>query len=94
MRSFERLCKRRQRQTEADNHGNFRQWDRFIDWTALARSIDHPGKTAICHVLDGNGEIVKIQGRSVTVAREIVACSESEAAEILAKESKTFVKWW
>ena len=30
----------------------------------------------------------------VVGCREIAACSESEASEILAKESKVFVKWW
>ena len=76
------------------NYGNFRQWDRFIDWTQLARNIDRPTRTAICHILDANGDIVQIQDRPVTVGREIVACSESEVSEILAKKSLVFVRWW
>jgi hypothetical protein len=49
---------------------------------------------ALCHVLDQRCQIVKCEGRPVIVAEEIVACSESEAVEILARQSKVFVKWW
>jgi len=56
--------------------------------------MNHPTRVALCHVLDGQGQEVTVKGRLVLVAREIAACNESEAAEILAKESKVFVKWW
>ena len=49
---------------------------------------------ALCYVLDGQGQKVEVEGKPVVVAREIASCSESEAAEILAKESKVFVRWW
>jgi len=77
-----------------NNQGNFRQWNGLLDWDAIDKSIEHPTKLALCHVLDGRGQKVACDGRLVVVAREIAACSESEASEILAKESKVFVKWW
>jgi len=74
--------------------GNFKKYDRLIDWEAFAHSINHPTRVALCHVLDNRGQKVVIEGTPVVVAREIEACGESEAEEILAKESKVFVKWW
>ena len=74
--------------------GNFRKYDGIIDWEAFAENINHPTRVALCHVLDGQGQKVKVEGKPVVVAREIASCSESEAAEILVKESKVFVKWW
>jgi hypothetical protein len=75
-------------------YGNFRKYDGVIDWEAFAEYIGHPTRVALCHVLDGQGQKVMVKGRPVVLAREIAACSESEAAEILGKESKLFVKWW
>lgn len=74
--------------------GNFRKYDRIIDWEAFAENINHPTIVALCYVLDGQGQKVEVEGKPVVVAREIASCSESEAAEILAKESKVFVRWW
>ena len=74
--------------------GNFRKYDGIIDWEAFAEHIDHPTRVALCHLLDGQGQKVMVKGRPVVLAREIAACSESEATQILAKESKVFVKWW
>ena len=74
--------------------GNFKKYDRLVDWKAFAHSINHPMRVALCHVLDGQGKKVTLEGKPVVVAREIAACNESEAAETLAKESKVFVKWW
>ena len=74
--------------------GNFRKYDGIIDWKAFAENINHPTRVALCHVLDGQGQKVKVEGKPVVVAREIASCSESEAAEILVKESKVFVKLW
>ena len=73
---------------------NFRKYDGIIDWEAFAENINHPTRVALCHVLDGQGQKVEVEGKPVVVAREIGVCSESEAAEILAKESKVFVRWW
>ena len=76
-------------------NGNFRLWDPLLDWSATAKLMDRPPtRTALCHVLDQCGQIVKCEGRPVVVAEEIVACSESQAAKILKKQSKVFVKWW
>ena len=72
---------------------NFRKYDGIIDWEAFAENINHPTRVALCHVLDGQGQKVKVEGKPVVVAWEIAACSESEAAEILTKESKVFVRW-
>jgi hypothetical protein len=74
--------------------GNFRKYDGIIDWEAFAENINHPTRVALCHVLNGHGQKVEMEGKPVVVAREIESCSESEAAEILAKESKAFVRWW
>lgn len=76
-------------------YGNFRLWDPLLDWRATARLMDRPPtRTALCHVLDQRGQIVKCEGRPVVVAEEIVACSESEVTEILRKRSKVFLKYW
>ncbi len=56
--------------------------------------IDHPTRDALCHILDQRGRVVECEGEPVVVCEEIAACSESEAAEILTKQSKVFVKWW
>lgn len=79
---------------EVPNHGNFRKWDRFIDWYALARSIDHPTRLALYHTRMAGDNICEIMGRPEVGAKEIVACSESEATRILKKESKVFIRWW
>jgi len=74
--------------------GNFRKYDGLIYWEAFAESINHPKKLALCHVLDCLGQEITKDGKPVVVAREIEACSKSEACEILARESKRFIKWW
>ena len=74
--------------------GNFIKYDGLIDWKVFAENINRPKRLALCHVLDGQGQKVTVEGTPVVVAREIVACSKSEAAQILAKESKVLVKWW
>jgi len=79
---------------EEPTYGNFRKYDGIINWEAFAENIRHPTRLALCHILDGQGQEVTVKGTLVVVAREIAACSETEAAEILAKESKVFVKWW
>ena len=79
---------------EEPSFENFRKYDGIIDWEAFTENINHPTRVALCHVLDGRGQEVTVKGMPIVVAREIAACSESEAAEILAKESKVFVKWW
>jgi len=66
---------------EVPNHGNFRKWDGLLDWYALSRSIDRPTRDVLYHTLDRSGNIVEIMGRPVVSCQEIVACSESEAAE-------------
>ena len=45
-------------------------------------------------MLDAKGQKIKFKGKPVMVAREIESCSESEAAEMLARESKVFIRWW
>jgi hypothetical protein len=65
-----------------------------MNWSATARSIDHPIRTALCHILDGYGRIVTNQGKPVVVAREVSANTAGKAAEILSKSSLVFVKWW
>lgn len=79
---------------EEPTYGNFRKYDGIIDWEAFAENINHPTRIALCYILDGQGQEITLKSGPVVVAREIAACSESEAAEILAKESKVFVKWW
>jgi len=76
-----------------NTHGNFREWNKLLDWHAIARSIDHPTRFVIYHTRDRSGEIIEVMGRPVSNCQEIVACSESEASEILARESKVFVRW-
>jgi len=77
-----------------NTQGNFRQWDRFLDWDKIDYSIDHPTRLAIYHTKDAGGNIISIMGRPEVGHQEIVACSESEASKILAKESKVFIRWW
>jgi len=79
---------------EEPSFENFIKYDRIVDWEAFAESMNHPTRVALCHVLDSQGQEVTLGGTPVVVAREIAACSESEAAEILLRESKVFVKWW
>jgi len=76
-----------------NTHGNFRKWNKLLDWHAIARSIDHPTRFVIYHTRGRSGEIIEVMGRPVSNYQEIVACSESEASEILARESKVFVRW-
>ncbi|TKJ38950.1 MAG: hypothetical protein CEE38_04440 [Planctomycetes bacterium B3_Pla] len=76
-------------------YGNFRLWDPLLDWRATTKLMDQrPARTALCHILDGNGEIVRDQGRPVVVARDIEASSEAEAVGILSRSSHAFVRWW
>jgi len=77
-----------------NNHGNFNQWNRLLNWDQIDKSIDRPTRLAIYHTLDAGGNVMAIMGRPVVGAKEIAACSESEASKILAKESKVFIKWW
>ncbi len=79
---------------EEPNYGNFRKYDGLIDWEVYANNLDHPTRTALCNILDGQGQKVMVDGIPVHVAEDIPVCSEIEAAELLAKESKAFVKWW
>ena len=78
----------------ANSQGNFNQWDGLLNWDKIDRSIDHPTRLAIYHTRGRSGDIIEILGRPVVSAQEIATHSESEASEILAKESKVFVKWW
>ena len=71
---------------------NFKKYDKFIEWEQYAENLDSPTKIALCHILDGQGLKVCINGVPVQVAQEIPACSESEAAKILRKQSKVFVR--
>ena len=73
---------------------NFKKYDRFIDWEAYAKNLDNPTKVALCNILDAMGRKVCIDGVPIQVAQEIPACGESEATEILKKQSKIFVRWW
>ena len=76
-------------------HGDFRLWDGFIDWRATDKLLDKPPfRTALCHILDKHGNIVKADGKPVVVARDIVASTETEATEILKKSSLKFLEWW
>ncbi|MBL7186845.1 MAG: hypothetical protein ISS70_11020 [Phycisphaerae bacterium] len=74
--------------------GNFRLWDPILDWCATAKLMDHPIRTAMCHILDGDGKTVLDNGRPVVVARDVEADTEAEAAEILSRSSHVFVEWW
>ena len=73
---------------------NFKKYDKFIDWEMYAKNLDNPTRIAMCNILDGQGQKVCVNGVPVQVAQEILACNESEAAKILKKQSKVFVKWW
>ena len=76
-------------------YGNFRLWDPILDWRATARLLSQaPTKTALCHILDGSGTIVRRHGKPVVVARDVEAGTEAHAAEILGHSSYAFVKWW
>jgi len=79
---------------EEPTFGNFKKYDRFIEWEAYVKNLDNPTRIALCHILDAEGRKVCINGVPVQVAQEIPACSESEAARILKKQSKVFVRWW
>lgn len=76
-----------------NSQGNFSQWNGLLDWDKIDKSIDQPTRLAIYHTLDAGGNIISIMGRPVVSHQEIAAYSESEASNILAKESKVFVKW-
>jgi hypothetical protein len=73
---------------------NFKKYDKFLDWEVYAKNLDNPTRIAMCNILDGQGHKVCVDGVPVQVAQEIPACSESEAAKILKKQSKVFVRWW
>ena len=79
---------------EEPTFGNFKKYDKVIDWEQYAKNLDSPTKIALCHILDGQGLKVCIDGIPVQVAQEIPACSEPEATRILKKQSKVFVSWW
>ena len=76
-------------------YGNFRLWDPILDWRATAKLMDKPPvRTALCHILDGSGKVVRHLGEPVVVARDIEADNEVEAAAILRRSSHVFVRWW
>ena len=79
---------------EKPTFGNFKKYDKVIDWERYTKNLDNPTKIALCHILDASGRIVCIDGIPAQVAQEIPACTESEAARILKKQSKVFVRWW
>lgn len=76
------------------NYGNYRLYDPIMDWRSLTRSIDHFTRIALCNVIDNYRRKVVKDGQLVQVAIEIADCGDSQAAEILAKKSYEFVKWW
>ena len=74
---------------------NFRLWDPLLDWRATAKLMDQPPtRTALCHILDGSGNIIACDGRPVVVARDVDIGTEAAVAEILSRSSHLFVKWW
>jgi len=80
---------------EEPTYCDFRLWDDLIDWRATAKLLDQPPvNTALCHIIDKRGDIVISEGEPVVVARDVVADTEAEVAEILAKESLNFIRWW
>ncbi|MCP4257851.1 MAG: hypothetical protein GY774_10035 [Planctomycetes bacterium] len=80
---------------EKPTYGDFRLWDGLIDWRMTANLMNRPPiRTALCHILDRYGNVVKANGKPVVVARNIEAGNESEAVEILKKSSHIFLRWW
>jgi len=76
-------------------YGDFRLWDGLIDWRETAELMEKKqSNTALCHILDKHGKIVKCEGKPVVVARDIEASTGAEAAEILSQSSHVFLRWW
>ena len=57
---------------EEPTYGDFRLWDPILDWRRTARLMDQrPVRTALCHVLDRAGRIVRYEGKPVVVAVDV-----------------------
>jgi len=65
--------------------------DPFVDFKALAKSIEDPTKVAVCHILDGDGKIVVNYGKPVRVHVEVPI---KNALKELAKMSLRWIKWF
>lgn len=65
--------------------------DLKVDWEALGKSIERPSRTAVCHILDGDGKIVISQGRPARVHVEVPV---SNVKEELKKRSLRFIGWY
>ena len=61
---------------------------RYVDFDALARSLETPTKVAVCHILGKDGKIVISNGKAVKVYREVQVGSEQELKGLV------FVEWW
>ena len=61
---------------------------RYVDFEALARSLETPTKVAVCHILGKDGKIVISNGKAVKVYREVQVGSEQELKGLV------FVEWW
>jgi len=70
---------------------DFEKLDKYVDWEALAKSIENPTRIAVCHVLDIDGKIIVSQGEPIRVHREVTVAN---AKEELKKKSLVFVEWW
>ncbi len=64
--------------------------DPYVDWESLGKSIEEPTRVAVCHILDGEGEIVMSEGRPATVHVEV----PTEYEEELKKRSLRFIGWF
>lgn len=73
------------------SQSDFEELDQYVDWEAVAGFIERPIKIAVCHILDGKGEIVMSLGEPVKVYREVLVVT---AEEYLNKQSMIFVEWW
>ena len=70
---------------------DFEKLDPYVNWVALARSIENPTKTAVCNILDAGGKIVVSNGRPVRVHVEVPV---KDTLKILAQKSLRWLKWW
>ncbi|HPS54037.1 MAG TPA: hypothetical protein PLP05_00420 [Sedimentisphaerales bacterium] len=70
------------------NYGNFKLWDKFIDWEAVVANENV--YRALCYLKDDRNEVLW----DTFVLVRVKASSEAEALKKIDKRVYEFKKWW
>lgn len=78
---------------------DFERLDPIVDWESMAKSIENPTKTAVCHTLNAKGEVVMRRfepslGKPEEPAIVYVEVHVNNAEEELKQKPLVFIEWW